>query len=311
MSIPPADYDGAWKEALEAYLPECLALLAPAIHAAIDWARGLTFLDKELQQVAVAAAVGPRAVDKLVQVWRRDGEPAWVLVHVEAQHQRDDAFARRMFTYATRLLDRFDRPVVSLAILGDEEPGWRPGGWRAELWGCLIDFRFVTIKLLDYRARLGDLAADRNPFAAVVLAHLEALATRRDAAERHQAKLALVRRLYELEYGRDEVLRLFRLIDWLLRLPTAWEAAFWRDVRAYEEERQMTYITSVERLGRREGLLVGLEVALERAFGPAGRAVADELRQIEDDAVLAAVAERVRTATTVEEVRAVYRPPDA
>jgi hypothetical protein len=310
MSIPTADFDGAWKEALEAYLPECLALLAPAIHAAIDWSRDLTFLDKELQQVAVAAAVGPRAVDKLVQVWRRDGDEAWILIHVEAQHQRDDAFARRMFTYYTRLLDRFDRPVVSLAILGDAQPGWRPHGWRSELLGCGVDFRFLVVKLLDYRNRLGALTADRNPFAAVVLAHLEALTTRQDAVGRRRAKFALVRRLYELDYSREEAVRLYRLIDWLLRLPEVLETAFWQDVRAYEEERHMTYISSAERIGRREGLLVGLEIALEVKFGPNGRAVAEELRTI-DDATLAAVAEQVRTAATVEELRAIYRPGEA
>jgi hypothetical protein len=312
-SIPTADFDGAWKEALEAYLPDALALLAPTVHAAIDWSRGLDFLDKELQQVAVLAAVGPRAVDKLVRVWRRDGDEAWVLVHVEAQHQRDDAFARRMFTYYTRLLDRFDRPVVSLAILGDAEPGWRPDGWRLELLGCGIDFRFLVVKLLDFRNRLGELTADRNPFAAIVLAHLEALTTRQDAPGRRRAKFALVRRLYELDYSREEAVRLYRLIDWLLRLPEALETAFWQEVRAYEEERHMTYITSAERIGIEKGLAQGLREGLEEAlllkFGEEGRLVADELTQVDDVEVLRAVKTRLRTATSPADVRAVYRPP--
>ena len=31
------DYDPFWKEALDAFLPEHLALLAPRLHRAIDW----------------------------------------------------------------------------------------------------------------------------------------------------------------------------------------------------------------------------------------------------------------------------------
>jgi hypothetical protein len=319
MSVPTADFDGAWKAALETYLPECLALLTPAIHAAIDWSRGLTFLDTELQQVTADAAVGPRAVDKLVKVWRHDGQETWVLIHIEAQHQRDDTFPRRMFIYATRLMDRFNLPVVSIAILGDDRPGWRPTGWQTELWGSRIDFQFVMVKLLDYRARVDQLMADRNPFAAVVLAHLETLATRRNAPARRRAKLAAVRRLYDLGYERDEVLRLFRLIDWLLRLPADLEAAFWNEVRAYEEEHQMSYITSVERIGiekglaqgRREGLVRGLAVALAVKFGPAGQAVAEELRQIEDEAVLTAVADRLPSAASLDDLRALYQSRDA
>lgn len=327
MSIPEADYDGAWKEALDLYLPECLALLAPDLAAAIDWSRGFVFLETELQSITGTAAIGVRAVDKLVQVWLRDGSDAWVLIHIEAQHQRDAGFPRRVFVYFTRLLDQYNRPVVSLAILGDADPTWRPSGWEAAWWGCGVRFWFPVVKLVDYRDRLAALAAERNPFATVVLAHLAAEATRRDPTERQRSKFAQVRRLYELGYGREEVLQLFRLIDWLIRLPEGLERAFWREVQTYEEERQMPYITSVERLGieqglqqgrlegeaagRRAGLLAGLMVALEVKFGAAGQVVAGELGEIADEAVLTAVGERLRTAMTVEEVRAVYQPPEA
>ncbi len=52
MTIPATDFDSPWKEALEQYLPDCLALFLPQTHAEIDWTRGYAFLDKELQQVA-------------------------------------------------------------------------------------------------------------------------------------------------------------------------------------------------------------------------------------------------------------------
>ncbi len=50
---------------------------------------------------------------------------------------------------------------------------------------------------------------------------------------------------------------MFRFIDWVLQLPAEQERAFWREIRTYEGERQMPYITSVERLGRELGLELG------------------------------------------------------
>jgi hypothetical protein len=35
-----SDHDSPWKEALERFFPEFLALLFPAIHAEIDWSKG-------------------------------------------------------------------------------------------------------------------------------------------------------------------------------------------------------------------------------------------------------------------------------
>lgn len=40
--MPPinADFDGAWKEALDSYLPQFLELCFPNVYHAVDWSRG-------------------------------------------------------------------------------------------------------------------------------------------------------------------------------------------------------------------------------------------------------------------------------
>lgn len=47
--LPVSDFDGPWKEALDAYLPDIVAFFFPAIGTEIDWSRGYEPLDKELQ----------------------------------------------------------------------------------------------------------------------------------------------------------------------------------------------------------------------------------------------------------------------
>jgi hypothetical protein len=91
------DYDSPWKEALERYLPDFLALLFPQAHAGIDWSKGYEFLDKELQQIVRDAELGRRLADKLVRVVDTAGEEDWLLIHVEVQGDRDVDLAERLF----------------------------------------------------------------------------------------------------------------------------------------------------------------------------------------------------------------------
>lgn len=322
MTSEPIDFDSPWKQILEHYLQDFMAFFFPQANAEIDWNRGYTFLDKELQQIVREAEVGRRLADKLVQVWRLDGSEAWVLVHIEVQSQEEADFARRMLTYHYRLLDRYDRPVVSLAVLGDERPNWRPSQYTSALWGCSLSFQYPIVKLLDYQARRAELEAEVNPFATVVLAHLSAQETRRNPQQRADAKFALMRRLYERGVRREEILDLFRFIDWIMQLPEEVETQFWQELRQYEEAYQMPYITSVERIGRqegrqeglqegrqeglREGLLAGIALGLELKFGPAGSQLLPEIERLEDVTTLRRVHEGLKTVTTLDELRGLY-----
>jgi hypothetical protein len=319
MNETQSDYDGAWKEALERYFAEFMDFFFPQAHTAIDWSKGYEFLDKELQQVARDAQLGQRRADKLVKVWQKNGDETWVLVHVEVQSQEETGFAERMYVYNYRLFDRYHRRVASLAVLGDERAGWRPNQFAHELWGCRVRFEFPMVKLLDYQEEWTRLEEGENPFATVVMAHLKAQETRHDEKRRKEWKFYLTRRLYERGYGREDVLNLFRFIDWTLSLPEEMEKAFWQEMREYEEAEQMTYITSVEQIGIekgiqqgiqqgiREGLLAGIELGLELKFGSAGLRLLPEIYKIEDVDVLRATHEGLKVVTSVEELRLIYQ----
>jgi len=317
LTTAPADFDSPWKEALEEYLQDFFAFFFPQAHADIDWARGFTFLDKELQQAVRNAALGRRLVDKLVQVWRRDGADVWVLAHVEVQNQEDATFARRMFVYYYRLYDRYAQQIASLAVLGDKRANWRPAEYATELWDCALRFSYPVVKLADYRERRDELEASDNAFATVVLAHLAAQDTRRNARQRRQVKLALTRRLYERGYDRERVLSLFRFIDWLLELPARQESLFWQEIEAYEEERRMPYITSVERSGlergrqegrvegRQEGRVEGIRETLRRIVRARFQTVPEGLERrivAADEASLEQLVDRAGVVSTIDDL---------
>ena len=227
-----------------------------------------------------------------------------------------------MFVYHYRIYDRYKRRVASIAILGDERSSFRPNQFESELWGCEVKFKFPVVKLLDYQ-QWSALEASSNPFATVVMAHLKASETRADRSRRFEWKLAITRRLYERRFSREDVINLFRFIDWVLSLPEELEQDFWREVRNLEEELRMPYITSVERIGIQKGieqgieqsreqmrqvLLESLELGLELKFGSEGLAILPEISgKIADVEQLRAILFGLKTVNTLKELRQIYQ----
>ncbi len=247
------EYDLPWKDVIEARFEDFMEFFFPPIHAEIDWLRGYEFLDQELSQVVRDAELGKRLADKLVKVWTKSGDETWVLLNIEIQSQEESNFSDRIFTYFYRLRDRYNVPIVNLVILGDERTTWRPGRFHTEKWGCKVDFEFPIVKLLDYEAHWADLEASSNPFAIVVMAHLKTKETRKDFPARREWKFRLTRMLYERNYSRQDILILYRFLDWILELPEGLKQGFRDDLKRYEEEKQMPYVTSIERMGIEQG----------------------------------------------------------
>jgi hypothetical protein len=310
----PESFDTPWKEALERYLPDFMRLFFPQAFAEIDWSRGYELLDAELQQVVREAELGRRQADRLVRVARLSGDPALVYIHIEVQSQQEAGFAERMFVYHYRIRDRYGQPIVSLAVLGDDRPSWKPTGYQYALWDCALDFRFPVVKLLDYVPRRAELERERNPFATVVLAHLATQETRQSDMQRAVAKFALTRRLYTLGYDRQEIVNLYRLIDWMVKLPPGMEADVWQQIKQFEVEGHMEYITTAERIGRAEGraegLVEGIGAMLEMKFGQAAVALLPEIQSIDDIATLERLLQAIKLAATLDEVRAAYTAPE-
>ncbi len=253
------DYDNPWKEILEFYLQQFLELCLPDLYAAIDWSVHFKVLDKELQRIAPASQLGSRVADKFFEVRLLEGTAAWILIHVEVQNQREKDFQKRMFVYYYRIVDRYNRPLVSIAILGDQQRNWRPSKYLLNAFGCNLQFSFPIVKLLDFKSRLDELERSNNPFASVILAHLVTTSTARDPSNRYAWKLRILRALYARGMDPQGLRQLFRVIDWLMELPLQLEIQFRSQIDNLESEQNMPYITSVERLARKEGREEGRE----------------------------------------------------
>jgi hypothetical protein len=244
---------------VEEYFQDFMEFYFPSAAKQVDWTREYRFLNNELRQVVRDAELGRGRVDKLVEVPIVDGWVRWVYVHVEVQASRDADFKRRMFTYNYRIFDRYDRPVGSFAVLGDEDPKWRPEKFGYEVLGCRMQLDFPVVKLLDYEGGLESLLDQENVFALVTAAHLMTKKTRGDENDRLDAKFRLTRLLFERNWDRQRIIDLFAIIDWMMRLPDGLDHKFMQQLHSLEEEEKMQYVTSVERIAREQGWEDGLK----------------------------------------------------
>ena len=96
------------------------------------------------------------------------------------------------------------------------------------------------------------------------MAHLKVLETKRNVDLRKAWKFTLTKALYGKGYGRQEILNLYRFIDWVMILPEAAERSFWQELQSFEEERKVTYVTNAERFMLEEAIEKGIKQGIER-----------------------------------------------
>ncbi|MCK9513261.1 MAG: hypothetical protein M0R28_18820 [Pigmentiphaga sp.] len=289
-AVSTPDLDGVWKQALQTWLPDCLALFWPKIHQRIDWRVAPIFLDQELRRLDRILKRGEKRVDVLVQVRLKSGGEALLLIHLEVQAGRIGvAFRTRMFRYRIRLYERYPKhTILSCAILLDRENGSTTETFQSGGLGDELTFRFPVVNLTRWRRRLPTLEklAPVNPFAVIVMAYLRYRATRPDIT-RLAGKLQLARSLAQWGYDDEARGALFFLIDSLLVLPEPLDELFTDTLEEAEDPIMMQQLTSVQRVllrrqkaalveagrqeGRQEGKFEGaalvLQSQLQQKFG--------------------------------------------
>ncbi len=277
------DQDSAWKELLDECLPDCLEFLFPKIFGAIDWSRPWVSRDKELARLKPPLPGGKLYADKLYQVWLKDGQSKWLLIHAEVQGHARRGFARRVFHYNYRISVKHpEADVVSLVIVTETKRSVE-GRYERSALGCSLVFEFPLAQLAMWADRVAELEAHPNPFALAVAVQLKALETRGDNARRLDFKKQFVRRLLERGYARAKIEALFRFMDEAMRLPEALEDEVRETIHQIEEGKKMPYVTSWERKAKKEAMLFSLTALLSHKFGELSEALQVKLQKLSSE----------------------------
>jgi hypothetical protein len=261
-----ADFDNPFKEVLDRFLALVLAFLLPKAHSDIDWTRDPESLETELRKVLPEAETGLKRADKLVKVFRKEsGDPAFL--HVEAQMFVEEGFDKRMYDYNRKAEEVYNAPVVSLAILGDDNPDWRPDRYHFTLWDCTKTFKFPVRKLLAWNNKERQLEKHKNPFAVFLLAHLKTLATRKDEDQCAEWKERLMSNLVQRDLDSEDRREWLRLVDWLMELPRERNRLVWDRIYKLQREKGsampfVSYFEQRELDAEKRGLLEGIKAML-------------------------------------------------
>ena len=193
-----------------------------------------------------------------------------------------------MFIYNYRAFDLYHKPVISLAILGDESRSWRPDFYQYGLGGSQVRVDFLMVKLLDYQWE--DLEQSENIWAIIVMAHLKTKATTNNLREREQWKWNLVRGLYQRGLTKFEIINLGKFIDKMMTLPPQLQLNFKTKLSQYEEENKMPFLSTIEEMALEEGAKLTSQkyiiLALQSRFGEIPNSLIETINQIEDVSVL-------------------------
>jgi len=112
-----------WKGVIETFAQDFIRFFFPRADQTFDFSRGIEFLDQELlmRSPPEDQKFKTRYVDKLIKLFTRTGSEEFLLVHTEIQGQRDDNFAKRLYTYYYRILDKFDKDTTTMVIFTDAD----------------------------------------------------------------------------------------------------------------------------------------------------------------------------------------------
>ena len=206
--------DILWKGIIEDFFPDFLYFFFPKAADLVDFEKGYTFLDQELEKLMPEGKDKKRRVDKLVKVHLKTGEVKYLLIHIEVQGYIDELFSERMYIYQYRGFDRFKLPIVALAIFTDDSPNYHPTTFEfiQKDWETSLIYKFKTYKLYDQKIEA--LEKIDNPFAIVMQTAWYGIRKNRPKTDEDllKMKIDLFKRLLKKGYNKERISRLISFI---------------------------------------------------------------------------------------------------
>ena len=253
------NFDGAWKDSIAYYFLPFFDYFFPDVAALIDRTVPPIDLNSEVRKLYEEGKLGDRIADKLFQVQLLDGTNRVVIFHFEFQNQPDPTLPERMFETSYRLREIKKQKVIGIAVLGDENPNFRPQEYRDEICGCITLYQYHTVKLLDWVGREVELEQSTNPISLLIYTHLLSLQTNKDHQKRYQKKIQMMRNLLKQNVEAETIRRYVNIVDQMLILPMQLEEKMNLELWQNAGEIAMEKLICFERSGFGKGEAAGIQ----------------------------------------------------
>jgi predicted transposase/invertase (TIGR01784 family) len=202
---------------------------------------------------------------RLIKVFTRRGSEEWLLVHIEIQGYHDKDFGKRLFRYWYRILDKYDKPVTTIAIFTNADKNFNPDAYEYECLGTTNTFRFNTYKIIEQDEAA--LEHSSNPFAMVVLTVLLALKSKRMTdGDLFNLKFSLAKQLLQHKFSKKKIGDLLIFLQLYVRFADpAYNLNFDKAIEVITKNKKTMGIREmVLERAKKEGLETGLKTGLKR-----------------------------------------------
>ena len=169
-----------------------------------------------------------------------------------------------MFGYYARICALKGMPVVSLLLT--------PAGRQAIGISKVGEFEFNLLQasIAKTASDIEDLILDKNPFGSVCAAFISSQSTRENLEERFRKKLEILRANYSKGWSRRMGIDIFRIVNWMMKLPPEMERRFWRRIRSIERRGEMNWMCPIEKMffedGEKQGISKGLKQGIKKGI---------------------------------------------
>ncbi len=311
-------HDQLFKDLLRALFGEFMELFFADVALRLDLSN-VTFLDTET--FTDIPRGDQRDADLIAQVHTQDGEPEFILTHIEIETKRRSSFPERMFDYFCMLRLRHHRPIYPIVVY--LSPG--AGGLTTEQHVCSVFDRRVNVFTYD-AVGLPDLQADDyqdrdNPLTPALSALMKPSRVGR-VTQKYQSLLIMAQ--LRIDDARRALLT--NVVETYLSLDAQEEAAFNRLAASQEGEEIRKMISVYEQRGIEQGIKRGIEQGIQqgiergiehgiaigerqtllrqlvRKFGELPNSVREHVEALSDIEELNRLADLILQASTLEEM---------
>jgi hypothetical protein len=248
------DYDGFWKDLIERFFYPLLGRVLPALYEKADIGKPPRFLDKEFRDILNVADpaihTSPHFADYVLEVPLKNGDAAWVLLHIEVQAGGGGDLNVRMYHYQCLIFAHYRREPIALAIVTDKRPKGEALFYSHSDCGTEVHYRYNRFAVLDLDD--DELLRSENPIDFVFYAAKQAVSCKEEHQKLRYLRVVLgllTERGWSTEDKRDLMLFAERILNLkdknLIRQYTQYQ-------RELSEEGKIMYVSLLEREMRQE-----------------------------------------------------------
>ncbi|MCX6579773.1 MAG: hypothetical protein NT166_06275 [Candidatus Aminicenantes bacterium] len=161
-------------------------------------------------------------------------------------------------------------PVISLAILTDDDENYRPNEYRVSFCDFELRMKIPVVKIMDFKWKKEHrerLEKATDPMALVIKAQIKSIELKKAGEDtRYEAVKELIRECYRAGYSSNDIYPVMKFIEWVIRISKENEKRLKEEIVRIEEVYNMPYLASWERSAKRKGKIEGKVEGLEEGM---------------------------------------------